>query len=97
MSNTSEEKKNEPRMAYFINEAQKNEEGYIPCIAKEGEKGYYITSWSWGRDKTQAEKIADRMNEKMGINKEEAMNIIMSTMTKKRIIKEKENRQEMER
>jgi len=54
--------------------------GYIPCIAVEGERGYYRTDWNWGKDKEQAQKFCDERNELAGISKEEAYKIIMGTM-----------------
>ena len=82
------------RMAYFINELQKNEKGYIPCIAKEGEKGFYLTDYNWGPDLAKAEKHAQDMNERMGVSKEEAFKIVVSTMTEARGRQRKESAME---
>lgn len=73
----------ESRTAYFVMQTVVDKNGnYIPCIAKEGEKGYYKTDWQWGKDWKLAQECADDMNEKMGISKQDAMLIQLSTMRK---------------
>ena len=74
-------KATEPRRAYFILEPIKNKDGeYIPCIATEGEKGYHMTDWHWGTDLDHAEDCCDDKNKLLGITKEEAMKIVLSSM-----------------
>lgn len=68
------------RMVYMILETVRDENGYIPCIAIEGESGYYKTDWNWGKDLEQAKKFADERNAKLGINPKEAWQIVMGTM-----------------
>ena len=69
------------RMVYFIQETVRTSEGgYIPCIAKEGETGYYPTDWDWGTDLELAEQCAKKKNERMGISEDEAFKIILGTM-----------------
>ncbi len=72
-----------PRSVYFINQLKRTPDstGFIPCIAKEGEKGFYATDWEWN-DCTlkEAEEMVAEMNEKMGYTSEEAMKIQLSTM-----------------
>lgn len=69
------------RRVYFINELQRDAQGnYIPCIAVEGETGFYLTDWEWGSDLKFAQECADEMNEKMGISKREAMLVQLGTM-----------------
>lgn len=71
----------EQRLVYFIMETVRSEDGqFIPCIAVEGEKGYNRTDWKWGTDKEQAQKFCDERNEKMGIDRKEAMKIQLRTM-----------------
>lgn len=71
----------EKRMAYFIQLTVKNEKGeYSPCIAIENEPGYNLTDWTWGSNLDKAEAIADEKNEALGITKDEAMKIVLSTM-----------------
>lgn len=75
----------EKRMAYFIQQTVTDKSGqYIPCIAVEGESGYNLTDWTWGKDLDQAEAIADEKNEALGLTKEEAMKIVLSTMRPRR-------------
>lgn len=69
------------RSVYFIMDAVRAEDGgYIPCIAIEGEKGYYKTDWNWGPDKEQAQAWADERNEILGIDRREATRIQSRTM-----------------
>lgn len=71
------------RMCYVILETEKDEhDEYIPCIVKEGETGYFLTSWSWGKDIELARKIADQRNAEMGISKEEAYTLTLESMRK---------------
>lgn len=69
------------RRVYFINELVRDKDnGYIPCIAVEGESGYYKTDWNWGSDLKVANEIADEKNRAMGIEPREAMLIVLGTM-----------------
>ena len=71
----------EKRKALFVDEFNKTPDGkYIVCIAEEGEPGYNQTDWRWGKDKAFAEKLANEYNEKLGLDRKEAMNIILSTL-----------------
>jgi len=71
------------RMVYFIQETVRTPDGgFIPCIAIEGESGYYPTDWDWGMDLSVAERCAKEKNERMDINDEEAQKIILGTMGK---------------
>ena len=71
----------QPRMAYFIQQNIKDKyDKYIPCIAVENEPGYNLTGWTWGADLDKAEAIADEKNEALGLTKDEAMKIVLSTM-----------------
>lgn len=63
------------RLIYVILETERDPEGYIPCIVKEGETGYYRTDWNWGTDLAHAREIAKRMNERMGIDAQTAEQI----------------------
>lgn len=54
--------------------------GYIPCIVKDGETGYYKTDWNWGTDLDIAEELADEKNEAMGFSAEEVDRIVMDSM-----------------
>lgn len=74
----------ERRICYFVMESQQNEKGELRAlIAVEGERGYYKTDWFWGDDVDVAEEIARKKNEAMGISKDEAIKIVLSTMRKK--------------
>ena len=54
--------------------------GYQVGIAVEGERGYNVTDWYWGHDYKVACELADERNAKMGLTKEQAEDIIISTM-----------------
>jgi hypothetical protein len=70
----------ESRRCYFIQETVKDEEGeYIPCVAVEGEKGYYKTDWHWGKDRELAEHCCEVKNAGLGVKKMDAYQIVMST------------------
>lgn len=74
----------EPKRVYFINELERAaDNGFIPCIAVEGESGYYKTDWNWGADFALAQKICDEKNLAMGFTPREAMLIQLSTMRQK--------------
>ena len=69
------------KAVYFIQETVKTPEGgYIPCIAIEGESGYYLTDWDWGTDLELAEECAKKKNERLGIDDQTAQKIILGTM-----------------
>lgn len=69
------------RLAVFVQETDKATDGqFIPCIAVEGERGYYRTNWAWGTDKSQADRLADEYNARLGLDPQEAMKIILSTL-----------------
>lgn len=71
----------EPRKVYFLQETVRDTDGgYIPCIAVEGEKGYYRTDWNWGTDKDLAQKICDEKNANLGITPREAILVVLGTM-----------------
>lgn len=69
------------RKVYFIMETERTEAGeFIPCIAVEGEKGFYRTDWAWGSDPEVAQEIVDKKNADLGIDSKEAMLIQLGTM-----------------
>ena len=71
----------ENRLAYQILETVRDKNGeYIPCIAEEGVSGYTKTDWHWGTDKELAQSCIDDKNERLGLDKKEAMKIIFSSM-----------------
>lgn len=70
------------KMAMVIIEMEKDDHGgYIPCIVKEGEKGYFPTTWKYGDNIETAKKLADDYNTKLGISKEEAMMLVLQSMS----------------
>lgn len=92
------ELKPDERLAYFILESVKDKEGnYIPCIAVEGRKGYYLTDWAWGKNIDIAEKAALEKNTEMGLTQADVDKIIFGTMKTGKLKLERSNEIDMER
>ncbi len=69
------------RLAIIIVDDQKTPRGeFIPCIVREGERGFYTTNWVWGKDREKAQQIADECNLRAGITKEVAMQLTLESM-----------------
>jgi len=76
------------RYCFTILESQKDENGYIPSLVIEGEKGHRpmtgnglcAAPWYWGKTLKEAEAVADAKNEELGISKEEAFKIVGRSM-----------------
>jgi len=68
------------RVCFFILETIKDNTGYIPCMAVEGEKGYYLTDWNWGKDIELAEKCAKKKNRMLELTEADCLKIVGSTM-----------------
>ncbi len=71
------------KMAYFIINKEKKKGQFLALIAKQGIKGYYITSMELGRTKKIAQAWCDRANRKMKLLKKQVQQIILSTFPKK--------------
>lgn len=72
--------KESPRLAYVITETEHDENGYIPCLAVEGERGYHRTDWHWDCDLKMARELVDDLNKRLGLTKRDADVIIAGTM-----------------
>lgn len=71
----------EKRKAYIVSIEHYDEtKGYRAGIAVEGESGYFLTDWYWGKDYTQAQEIADQKNLALGHTLNEASDIVLSSM-----------------
>lgn len=76
------------KFCYVIIETSKDENGYIPCIAIEGDESLYpmlgrgrcATPWYWGHTMEGAERCARSVNERMGITREREFAITASSM-----------------
>lgn len=80
------------RIVCFLMETVKADDGgYIPCLCREGESGYWPTDWNWGTNKKQAQEWADERNTTMGMTPKEAMLIQLETM---KLQKEQKNEKE---
>lgn len=70
----------EPRRCYFVMEGKRDDDGWIPCIAVENEQGYYPTTWRYDCDFSKAQEIVDGLNARLGLTKQDALKIQLSTM-----------------
>ena len=71
------------RLVYFISQLERDELGWIPCIAREGEQGYYRTNWRWKCDLETARNLAAEKNAALGIDEKEAARIQATTLRPK--------------
>lgn len=71
---------NGQRVAYTILETEYDEQGYIPCIVREGETGYYRTDWRWGHDIAAARNAAARKNADLGLTPEDVFRLEVESM-----------------
>ena len=70
----------EKKIAYLIIETEKDEKGYIPCLVRDGDRGYFTTDWRWGSDINIAKRLAKERNEAMGITPLETAKLILQSM-----------------
>ena len=71
------------RLCYNILETAISDDGqYIPTIVKEGESGYCLTDWLWGKDIEIARKCADKKNKALGLSCNDVDEIVLSSMFK---------------
>lgn len=77
------------RYAYHIVDASRAEDGgYIPVISFQDEPGYYpmggkgeySIAWNWSKDLDTAQELAKKYNEKIGVDANEAQEIIDSSI-----------------
>ena len=68
------------RSAYTVLETETAEDGgYLACLVVENEPGFYSTACNWGADLETALETARQRNESMGINPQEAAEILDSS------------------
>jgi hypothetical protein len=67
---------------YFVMETQFKNSEYQALVAIEGETGYHLTEWTWGKDYKLAEDTAAAKNFDMGIDKITASRIFLHSMRK---------------
>jgi phenylpropionate dioxygenase-like ring-hydroxylating dioxygenase large terminal subunit len=71
----------EPRFCFFMDEDEKHADFFVPCIAVEDEDGYRKgVWWAWSDNFDECVSIAEKNNQLMGINKNESIRIVQSTM-----------------
>ena len=66
--------------AYVILHTERDQDGFIPCIVVEGERGYYRTDWRWNVTFELAEHMAWERNLKMGTSRDQALRIVLQSM-----------------
>lgn len=72
---------------YAILEAERDPEGYVPCIIVEGEAGYWAlrgngpcaTPWYWGTTRQMADELCRRANEQRGLSDEDVARITLTS------------------
>lgn len=67
------------RKCVIILETEKIDGEYSPCIAVEGELGYYTTDWKWGISRKEADVMAEDYNRRLGIDTETTIDILLSS------------------
>jgi hypothetical protein len=77
-----------PRECFFIPVDAQTEGGFIPSLVTEDRPGHspmkgnspFASPWIWGPTYEQALRQADEANARLGISKDEARNIVISSM-----------------
>jgi hypothetical protein len=54
---------------------------YFPGIVFADEGNYYVTDWDYGADRELAARCVDELNQKLGVNKDEALQIVVDSMS----------------
>lgn len=68
------------RICFTVLETERAEDGgYIACILTEDEAGYHRTDWNWGNDLDIAKMVTEDKNNKLGLTREDVLEIDMST------------------
>lgn len=76
------------KYCFVISESSKDEHGYIPCIAVEGDQylypmlgnGPFAQPWYWGLTYSGASEIARKQNARMGLTLEDEVRICLEGM-----------------
>jgi hypothetical protein len=80
------------RIAFYVDETMKTEQGYIPSVVTEGEPGHsplvgngeFASPWYWGKDIETAKRLAADANAKLGLGPQEVLEIILSSTSASR-------------
>jgi hypothetical protein len=69
------------RLCYYLNPTFVNDDGnFVPAIVQENEAGYHLTNYDYGKDYALAEKCVEGLNTKLGLTKQDAQDIVTSSM-----------------
>lgn len=80
----------EPRKCFYIPaDAYVDGKGYVPSVVTEGEPGHaplvgsgsHAEPWYWGHTYEEANTIAAKENERLGLTPDDVLNIVLSSMT----------------
>jgi hypothetical protein len=77
-----------PRTCFYIPPDQHDENGWIPSVVTEGEPGHAplkgngpcAQPWYWGKTLAEAEATADRENARLGLTRDEVLDIVLSSL-----------------
>lgn len=59
---------------------------YFPGIVFADEAGYYVTDWDYGADRKLAAKCVAELNDRLGVSKDEALDIVYASMALSRVV-----------
>lgn len=76
------------RQCMYVDETMATEGGFIPALVTEDEPGYapmsgngdFASPWVWGPTIQDAKRQCDDYNEKLGITRSDAAEIVLSSM-----------------
>ena len=69
------------RFVYYIPaDAYDEKRGYRVSVVFENVRGHFPTDWYWGHDYQKAKATAQEMNAEMGYTKDEAYDVVGSSM-----------------
>jgi hypothetical protein len=77
-----------PRTCFYIPPDQYDENGWIPSVVTEGEPGHAplkgngpcASPWYWGKTLEAAQATAERENARLGLSRDEALAIVLSSL-----------------
>lgn len=77
------------KFCYVTVSGQRDDEGIIPSIVKEGVKGHFPmmgkdgkSPWHWGKTFSEAEATCKFMNKKLGLTEDEVERMVAASMMK---------------
>jgi hypothetical protein len=76
------------KFCYVVMPTQRDKNGFIPSMVKEGEMGHYpmmgkgecASPWYWGKTLKEAEEICKEANKKLGLTDKEVEELTLYSM-----------------